>query len=83
MDIASALCEESAERACKFINPPWVACDDAVAIEAWKNVQELKRQRFQLIEIFPHKRSELEKQFDDQVMQVAAAVYEAYFELTP
>jgi hypothetical protein len=82
--IAGALCEASFEVCAKTIIPPWIdGADDLPAKNAWAQVQVLRRQRAELIEIFPHKKADLDQQFDDAVMKLAVQVYEELFDLTP
>ena len=45
-------------------------------------VQTLRRQRAELLEIWPHKKATLDEQFNDTVMVIAAEVYDALYDIT-
>lgn len=83
--IAHALCSDSGERADKQILTTAIWCEefsDMVA-DAWSEVRTLKRQHAELNELFPAKKSEHQKQFDAEVMKVAARLHEQFWEPTP
>lgn len=81
--IAEALCEKSFEVCAKTIIPPWVdGADDEASRDAWYQVQTLRRQRDELVEIWPAKKASLDEQFNDAVMRVAKSLYEQLYDLT-
>lgn len=80
--IAEALCEPSFEVCAKTIIPPWAEGDDTPAKKAFVQVQTLRSQRAQLLEIWPEKKAKLDEQFNDSVMVLAAEVHAALFDLT-
>ena len=81
--IAEALCLGSFESCAKTIIPPWAeGADDLPSRNAWMQVQTLRRQRAELLEIWPHKKATLDEQFNDTVMVLAAEVYDALYDIT-
>lgn len=74
--IAKVLLCETRKRAAELIIPPWMNDDCDAFNDAWSQVQTLRRQRDELIAIWPHKRAELEAQFEDAVLKVASVFEE-------
>lgn len=77
--IAEALCETSFEVCAKSIIPPGVdGADDLPARKAWHEVQILRRQCAELLEIWPNKKATLDQQFNDVLMTLAEEVRNAF-----
>ena len=83
--IATALCADSAESADKGILTDETWCEDfsASVEDAWKQVRALKRQRQELDQIFPAKKCQHEREFSEQVMNLAAQLHEQIYAMTP
>lgn len=81
--IAEALCESSLEACEKLITPPWSEPDECSKVsDAWQHVRTLRRQRDELIELWPHKRDLINDQFYDCVMTIARGLYEKLYAIT-
>jgi hypothetical protein len=83
--LALALMEPDWKTCVQTLLPPWcegVEAEEARAKEAWRTVRTLRDQHDQLVQIFPHKKAELDQQFNKALMAEARAGHEALFELT-
>jgi hypothetical protein len=74
--LATALCADSARECVRAIFPPMVLGDDEQLVNAWHEVQGLRRQWAGLIEIWPHKKEQFDRDLDAKIMEIAADLYE-------
>lgn len=82
-EIADALCEASLAACENSITPPWIEAAKCSKIgDAWQHVRTLRRQRDELIELWPHKRDLLNDQFYDCVLMIARGLYEKLYAIT-
>ena len=81
--IAHALCAPNYKECAKTVIPPWFeGADETPVKEAFAGVGQLRRQRDELIALWPHKKTELEHQFNDTVTTLARDLHEFLYELT-
>ena len=67
--IAHGLCNQNADECVRMICPPW---SDGKAVRvAWSHVGMLKRQRDELMSIWPHRDYEIKRQFQDALNETA------------
>jgi hypothetical protein len=84
--ITAALLMDTPEKAACFLLGPDVTercLPDEPIIEAWQQVQTLKRQRNDLIEIWPNRSTKIEDQFTEQVALLSNNLYSQIFDATP
>ena len=81
--IADALCEASLETCERLITPHWSESDECSKVsDAWQQVRTLRRQRDELISIWPHKRYAITQQFEDCVYELARGLYDELYAIT-
>jgi len=81
--LATALCANNRRDCVLAIIPPWKAGDDAPLCEAWDEVQELRRQWAGLIEIWPDRKDQFDRELDDKICEVAVKCYDKLYDYTP
>ena len=82
-EIADALCEASLEACDNSITPPWIEDEEFSEVsDAWQHVRTLRRQRDELIDLWPHKRDLINDQFYDCVLTIARGLYQKLYAIT-
>lgn len=82
-EIADALCEASLAACENSITPPWIEAAKCSKVgDAWQHVRTRRRQRDELISIWPHKRYAFTQQFEDCVYELARGLYEELYAIT-
>ena len=71
--IASALLLDGPDLAARQV-PYYAQCEETIDLmeSAWFSVRDLRHQRTALLEIWPHKKEQLDREFNDTVMRLAA-----------
>lgn len=77
--IASALASSTFEGCAVAILPPWMDAVDIPLRESYRDAKQLRRQRDELIAIWPHKEELLNKQYNEAILSIARDLHRAIY----